>query len=92
MNIIITYLKSVIIGGIVVLLINVFLVERVIIPDICYYHSHDPNFFIETFYDFPSSEGSHPVPSIFNLSLSFITGGTLGFFFKKLKNVREYPT
>ncbi len=76
---------SICIGGVLAFLLNVLLIESVIIPDICYYHTHDTNFFIDTFYDFPSSEGGHPVPSIINIILSLTVGGIVGFLIVKSK-------
>jgi len=69
MSKIIIYFFSILIGGITFFLLNILLIERLIIPDYCYYHSHDTNLFIDTFYSFPSSEGGHPIASSINIIL-----------------------
>jgi len=71
--------------GIVAILLNVFLIERLIIPDICYYHSHQTTFYFDIFFSFPPSEGGHPVTSNFSIVLSFLIGGILGFYFTRKK-------
>lgn len=71
--------------------LNYYLIQNLIIPDICYYHSRETNFIFDMFYtlDFPGSNG-HPIPTTFNLILTVITGGAFGLCtFKSLfkKNI-----
>ncbi len=69
-----------IIGIIGFLLLNLLLIENWIIPDPCYYHSHDTTKLFDIFYEIKSSEGGHPVPSTFNIVLTIVLGiiaGTL---------------
>ena len=45
------------------------------ISDECYYHSNDTTFMIELLFDFPASNGYHPVPS----RVGYIFAGIVGF-------------
>ena len=85
----IVYLFAILFGGISVFLFNVLLIERLIIPDICYYHSHDTNFVFDVFYSFPPAEGGHPITSDFSMILSFAIGGFFGFYLIREK-MRKY--
>lgn len=75
-------------GAISVLLLNLSLVERLVIPDICYYHSHDTTLLFDVFYSFPPAQGGHPVTSNFSILLSLIIGGFGAFYFAKRKMMR----
>ena len=66
---------------ITVYVLNFFILENIIIPDPCYYHSHETNQIFDLFYDLPAAEGFHPVPTRFNLFLTLITGGLTGMIF-----------
>lgn len=70
-----------IIGIIVIFLFNYLLLERIIIPDPCYYHSHETTKVFDLFYEFTSSEGYHPTPTKLNLILTLITGAMAGLLF-----------
>jgi len=50
-----------------------------LIPDPCYYHTHQPNVLIELLYEFSAGEGFHPFPSMFNFILTIGIGCVLGF-------------
>ena len=66
------------IGIIVVFLFNYLLLERLIIPDPCYFHSHDTTKVFDLFYELTASEGYHPTPTRFNLILTLIIGAMTG--------------
>ena len=83
MNRIIIYFLVVVIRAISAFLFNVLLIERLIITDICYYHSHLTTFIFDIFYSFPSSEGGHPTTSNFSIILSLVIGGYSTFYFTK---------
>jgi len=71
------------IPGIIIIYVLAFLLESLIIPDECYYETHNSNWFIDLFYDFPSWNGCHPYPSNFQLILIFISGIYISYFFCK---------
>ena len=51
-----------------------FVFYSILIPDECYYHSHETPLIIDLLFDFPAYEGFHPVPSIIGYILSFGIG------------------
>jgi hypothetical protein len=57
-----------------------FLLPSLLISDSCYYHNHQTPLYIELLFDFPSSEGYHPVASKFGYILAVL----LGFFLGKI--------
>jgi hypothetical protein len=60
--------------------IGQFVLMPLFINDECYYHSHKAPWYIELLFDFPSSEGYHPIPS----NLWYFVFGGIGFFIGKL--------
>jgi len=60
----------VILGLVVMYVLNFFVLERIIIPDPCYYHSHDTNKVFDLFYELTAKEGYHPTPTRLNLILT----------------------
>jgi hypothetical protein len=71
------------IPGIIISYILSFFIEGIVIPDECYYESHDSNWLIELLYDFPSWNGYHPYPSTFQFVLIFLTGIGISYVFCK---------
>lgn len=69
------------IGIIIAFLFNYLLLERLIIPNPCYYHSHNTTKVFDLFYKLTASEGYHPTPTIFNLTITLITGALTGLLF-----------
>ena len=65
-------------GALLTYLFNFFVLERIIIPDPCYYHSHDTNKIFDLFYDLTAKEGFHPTPSNLNTILTLGIGATVG--------------
>lgn len=60
-----------------------FVLYPILIPDECYYHSHDTPFIIDLLFDFPAHEGFHPVPSVIGYILSFGIGIVVTLWLKK---------
>src|ERR1043165_1818876 len=76
----IPYVLFAIIGSALAFLLNIFILEPLlIIPDYCYYDTREPGFLINLFYDFPGSEGYHPVPSRLNILLTIVIGAFAGY-------------
>ncbi|WP_299442293.1 hypothetical protein [uncultured Aquimarina sp.] len=72
------------IGSSTALLLNYFVVEKILIPDPCYYHINKISKLMNLLYDFPTYAGGHPVPSLFNLIFATFLGGTIGLMVYKL--------
>ncbi|MFI0429806.1 hypothetical protein [Mariniflexile sp. HMF6888] len=64
-------------GGCLTLIINYYLYD-LIIPDPCYYHNHQANFWINLFYNTGSITNGHPEPNIFNFLFTIIMGLLIG--------------
>ncbi len=69
----------VIAGAVLAFLFNFMVLDRILIPDPCYYHSHDTNLVFDLFYEITTAEGGHPSPTIFNLIFTIVAGGALGY-------------
>lgn len=67
-------------GAISACLLNYLLLDKVIIPDPCYYHGHDTTWLFDLFYDITSADGYHPFPSVFNFIFTISAGGVIGYF------------
>lgn len=82
---------STLVGVVFATLFNFFFLDKILIPDPCYYHSHETSIVFDVFYDLPSSEGYHPFPTIINFILTFIIGAIMGLIFslRKLKKVEN---
>ena len=61
-------------------LLNYGVIEPMLVPDECYYHSHEPNAMMNLFYSYSSASGGHPEPNLFNFVFTLI----VGFFFARL--------
>ena len=74
----------IIIGGIVFHVFCFTWLYDFLIPDPCYYHSHEMNYIMSLFFTaYPGSNG-HPEPNLTNFIVSFLVGGLIGFvIFKK---------
>jgi ribose/xylose/arabinose/galactoside ABC-type transport system permease subunit len=69
---------STIAGAILALLLNVFVLEKIVIPDPCYYHSHDTSKSFDLFYEFKAIDGGHPSPTWLNLIVTILIGALTG--------------
>jgi hypothetical protein len=57
--------------------LNYSFLEELLIPDYCYYHSHDTNVVFDVFYNTSTASGGHPEPTLVNLITTLILGGIL---------------
>ncbi|GAA0744622.1 hypothetical protein [Gaetbulibacter jejuensis] len=64
--------------GIGMMLISFTLLYDLLIPDICYYHTHEMNSFLNLFYSAGPASNGHPEPNILNFILSLSVGGIIG--------------
>lgn len=71
-------------GGVIAVLLNLTLVQELLTPDPCYYHSHQTNFFFDLFYKLSAENGYHPIPTLFNLLASLVIGMLVGLGFKMI--------
>lgn len=65
-------------GSVLAFLFNFLFLDKILIPDPCYYHSHEPGLLFNIFYDLPAFEGYHPFPSVFNFIFTLTIGAVLG--------------
>jgi hypothetical protein len=70
----------VIAGSVLAFLFNFLLLDRMLMPDPCYYHSHEAGTVVRLFYEFTSDSGGHPFPTIFNFIFTIAEGGAAGYF------------
>ena len=63
------------------LIANYFLLENIIIPDPCYYHSRSTTRLFDLFYSMTASNGDHPFPTTFNFIFTLTIGGLAGLLF-----------
>lgn len=67
------------IGGIVLaFLFNFIILDKILIPDPCYYHTNDTNKVFDIFYELNSGDGYHPFPTMFNFIFTATIGAILG--------------
>jgi hypothetical protein len=65
-------------GAILALVFNFGVIDRIVVPDPCYYHTHDTTLLFDLFYNITSAEGGHPSPSIFNFIFTIAAGVAAG--------------
>lgn len=66
-------------GGIVLAFVfNFLILDKILIPDPCYYHTHDTNKVFDMFYELTSGDGYHPFPTKFNFIFTATIGAILG--------------
>ena len=67
------------IGGIVLAFVFNFLIQyTILIPDPCYYHTHDTDKVFDIFYELTSDNGYHPFPTMFNFIFTASIGAIIG--------------
>jgi len=76
---------SSLIGALLALVFNFFVLEKILIPDPCFYHSNETNIVFDIFYFISSSEGGHPVPTSFNIIFTLAIGAVLGLILSNSK-------
>jgi len=65
-------------GTITFFVFNFLVLERITIPDPCYYQSHDTTKFFDLFYEMKAGEGYHPTATYLNLILTLTLGSITG--------------
>jgi len=81
-------------GALVMIYLNYTLIYDLIIPDPCYYHTHDMNFIMKIFYTTDSAANGHPEPNMVNVLLSGVAGAwgaikILGYLKSRSSNERK---
>ena len=78
-------------GALLIFLFNASILDKILIPDPCYYHNHGfkTTKVFDLFYEFTSSEGYHPTPTLFNIIFTLIIGGLLGFTISTYKTKKR---
>jgi len=71
-------------GGIIMFIISFTLIYDLMIPDVCYYHTHEMNSFMSLFYSAGPADNGHPAPNFTNFLVSFVLGGIIGYALYKL--------
>jgi hypothetical protein len=71
-------------GAITALIFNLGFLQKMIIPDPCYYHTNETNPIFNVFYNLPASEGYHPFPTAFNILLTILIGIGMGMMLHKV--------
>ena len=75
-------------GVITMAFLNFCILDSIIIPDPCAYHSKETGSIFNLFYKMESGDGYHPSPSTFNFMLTVVAGIALGLaMYKFCKNL-----
>ena len=87
---------SILTATVLAYVLNFFVLERILIPDPCYYHARETNKIFDIFYDLPAFAGGHPFPTTFNFIFTLTIGAILGLTFsiiilKKRANAKHRP-
>ncbi len=72
-------------GTVLAFVFNFFILDKILIPDPCYYHSHDTNKVFDIFYELTSGDGYHPFPTKFNFIFTATIGAIFGLTFSIYK-------
>lgn len=76
-------------GIITTFFINYYILEPMLVPDPCAYHVEETSVLFNLFYTMKSSEGFHPLPSVFNFIVTLSLGTLIGLLlYKYCKSVR----
>ena len=68
----------IILGGIFMLITSFTIIFDLLVPDACYYHTHDMNFLMRIFFYSGNVSNGHPEPNFFYYIIFFIIGGFMG--------------
>lgn len=68
-------------GMILAFVLNIFFLDRILIPDPCYYHGRETNKIFDIFYNLHASNGGHPFPTNFNFVFTLTIGAIVGLAF-----------
>lgn len=75
------------IGAFLSLPLNYFFLEIFLIPDPCYYHTHETTSLFDLFYSLTSDNGYHPFPTMLNFVVTICVGMISGeLVFRKTIN------
>lgn len=83
------------IGVISMLLFNIVILYSIIIPDPCYYHSHEINQILKIFYDGSPASNGHPEPTLINFGITIVFGVYIAnWYYRKYKKwkTKTYPS
>ena len=73
----------IVIGGFITSIFSFTILYDLLIPDICYYHSHEMNFIMSLFFSASFASNGHPEPNLTNFIISFLVGSLIGFVILK---------
>jgi len=73
-------------GAILMVVLSFTLLYTLLIPDVCYYHTHEMNSFMSLLYSAGPADNGHPSPNFTNFLVSFVLGGIIGYGTYKLIN------
>lgn len=76
-------------GTVLAFLLNFLILDKLLIPNPCYCHSHDTNKVFDIFYELTSSEGYRPFPTKFNFIFTTTIGAIFGLTLSIYK-LRKY--
>jgi hypothetical protein len=72
------------------LVLNFTIIDKMVMPDPCYYHTHEMNIVLGLFYCSSSASGGHPEINLFNVLFTLFVGGFIGYtFFSFLEKKRD---
>ena len=79
-------------GAILMVVLSFTLLYKLLIPDVCYYHTHEMNSFMSLFYSSGPADNGHPAPNFTNFLVSFVFGGIIGYvLYKVTTNTHKLP-
>ena len=76
---VVSILGCLVFGIATVWMLNYGIIESIIIPDPCAYHSEESSVLFDMFYTVTSDEGYHPYPTLLNFALTLTLGFLLAF-------------
>lgn len=82
---IVIVILSALAGAVLAFVFNFLILDKILIPDPCYYHTHDTNKVFDIFYELTSGDGYHPFPTKFNFIFTASIGAIFGLTFSTYK-------
>lgn len=64
--------------------LNYSVLNTIFVPDPCYYHFNEMNWFMRIFYYADSGSNGHPEPNLFNLLVTISIGFWMGIVSSKM--------
>lgn len=68
----------IVVFAIVALILNFTIIDEIIMPDPCYYHTKEMNIILSLFYSSSPASGGHPEINLFNVIFTLTVGGLIG--------------